>query len=568
MPATQDLPQRLVHALFDGPGAFRAALRTHDWQAGVLGEPAGWPKVLQNSMAAILAAPFPMCIVWGEQLGFLYNAAYAPLMAARHPDALGQPAAALWPSLWDTLEPLVARARRGEAALGEDIIRTNRRDGREHERAFSMAYAPLCDDGGAPAGAMCVVSETTAQERLLQRQAFQLHVADQLAALGEPGAIFRRACALLGEYLNVARVVAGDFDCAKRTVCFHDSYNDGSVAELQGEYPADSFGTANFDSLLGGATWRSADMARDTRTSGQDIWPLFELLGIRAGVVVPHTRVGALMSCLFVNAATPRLWSDAEVALIEDVAARMWQAVARARAEAGLLQADRRKDQFLAMLAHELRNPLAPVGAAAELLQLPQITLEKARAAGRVIARQVGHMTHLVDDLLDVSRVTSGMVAIQREPVDLRAVLADAMEQLRPLIEARAHRCHVGGTAGSALVRGDRQRLVQVVANLLNNAAKYTRPGGRIDIALQLSAEHVVLRIEDDGVGIGQELLPRVFELFAQAERSTDRSQGGLGLGLALVKSLVELHGGSVSAFSAGPGTGSAFTVRLPRLRP
>ena len=138
-----------------------------------------------------------MYIVWGEQLGFLYNAAYAPLTAARHLDALGSPAATLWPSLWDTLEPLVAKARRDEAELGEDIIRTNRSDGREHERAFSMAYPTLHGDGGAQAGTMCAVSETTAQERLLQRRAFQLNVADQLAALSDPGAFqFRCSVAL------------------------------------------------------------------------------------------------------------------------------------------------------------------------------------------------------------------------------------------------------------------------------------------------------------------------------------------------------------------------------------
>ncbi len=566
MRATQSLQETRGIDLFEGPDSFRGQLRAHAWRDSALGEPALWPPALRKAYATILDVPFPMCIVWGEQLGFLYNAAYAPLLAERHPAALGVAAAQVWPTLWDALAPLVAKARAGHASLGEDLIRTNRRDGREHERAFAMAYTPLHDASGAPAGAVGVVSETTAEQRLLQRQAFQLRVADELAALSDPAAIYACASRLLGGYLNVPRVLCGDYDCAKHQVTYHANYTDGKVPELSGSFDAASFSAANFESLRSGATWVSADMARDPRTAGPDFWPVFDALGIRAGVVVPHTRVGELISCLFVNAATTRLWSAEEVALIEDVAARRWKAVERARAEAGLLQADRRKDQFLAILAHELRNPLAPISAAAELLKRPQPDPERVRATGTVIARQVQHMTALVDDLLDVSRVTSGMVVIAREPVDLKDVVADALEQVRPSIDARQHQCTVTTASGAALVLGDYQRLVQVVANLCNNAAKYTRPGGHIDIALSTGDDFVALRVADDGQGIAAPLLPHVFDLFAQGERSADRAKGGLGLGLALVKSLVELHEGSVSAVSDGLDAGSVFTVRLPRV--
>lgn len=238
----------------------------------------------------------------------------------------------------------------------------------------------------------------------------------------------------------------------------------------------------------------------------------------------------------------------------------------RKRAEEELRTADRRKDEFLAMLAHELRNPLAPIRNAAELLNMLQIDDARVQQTSDIIGRQVDHMTGLIDDLLDVSRVTRGIIKLEREPLDVGEIIAGAVEQVRSLIEARSHRLTVHPLPKSVRVRGDQTRLVQVMTNLLNNAAKYTPNGGEIHVRVEASEQEVVFRVSDSGVGISAGLLPHVFELFSQAERSPDRSQGGLGLGLALVKSLVELHDGSVAAYSDGAGMGSEFVVRLPRL--
>jgi PAS domain S-box-containing protein len=238
----------------------------------------------------------------------------------------------------------------------------------------------------------------------------------------------------------------------------------------------------------------------------------------------------------------------------------------RRRAEEELREADRRKDEFLAMLAHELRNPLAPISAAAELLRHTQPDAARIRQTSDIIARQVDHMTSLVNDLLDVSRVTRGLVTLDREPLSIEQIVSDAVEQVSPLIAGRGHELQVHMRSGSALVPGDRKRLVQVLANLLNNAAKYTPEGGRITLNAQTTDHDVTLSVTDNGIGIEPRMLPHVFDLFTQAERSSDRSQGGLGLGLALVKTLVELHGGRVTAHSDGPGTGATFAVRLPRL--
>ena len=237
----------------------------------------------------------------------------------------------------------------------------------------------------------------------------------------------------------------------------------------------------------------------------------------------------------------------------------------RKRMEDALRQSEQRKDEFLAMLAHELRNPLAPIGTAAELLRLAPGDEARVNQVAQVILRQVAHMTEIVDDLLDVSRVTRGLVEFDREPVDLRTVISTAVEQVEPVLQARRHTLVSQSTGEAAIVIGDRHRLVQVVSNLLNNAAKYTPSGGRIEIALAGADNEVGIRVSDNGIGMNERLLPHVFDLFTQAERTPDRGQGGLGIGLALVRSIVQAHAGRVTAYSAGHGQGSTFAVALPR---
>ena len=238
----------------------------------------------------------------------------------------------------------------------------------------------------------------------------------------------------------------------------------------------------------------------------------------------------------------------------------------RMQAEQDLRDADRRKDEFLAMLAHELRNPLAPISAAAQLLKMPTLRPDLVRKTSEIISRQVSHMTSLVDDLLDVSRVTRGLIGLERKRLCIMEIVTDAIEQVRPLITSRKHDLSVSLPPERIELTGDHKRLVQVLTNLLNNAAKYTPEGGQLSLAVHTDASTVTIRIQDNGIGMKRELLPHVFDLFTQAERTPDRSQGGLGLGLALVRSLVSLHEGNVSADSDGQGRGSVFTVRLPRI--
>ena len=232
-----------------------------------------------------------------------------------------------------------------------------------------------------------------------------------------------------------------------------------------------------------------------------------------------------------------------------------------------LADADRRKDEFLAMLAHELRNPLAPIRHAVEILQLKASLDADLQYVREVIGRQLLQMTRLVDDLLDVSRITRGKVDLHRAPLELATVVSRAVEISRPLIDSRKHQLTITVPSAGVGVEGDLARLSQVVANLLNNAAKYTEEGGRISLSVVQSGEEAVLRVQDTGVGIAPAMLSSIFDLFTQAQGSLSRSEGGLGIGLSLVRSLVEMHGGKVTARSEGLGRGSEFIVRLPLLR-
>lgn len=233
-------------------------------------------------------------------------------------------------------------------------------------------------------------------------------------------------------------------------------------------------------------------------------------------------------------------------------------------AEELLKEESQRKDEFLAMLAHELRNPLAPISTAAQMLKIIGTDEKRIRQASDVIARQVKHMTNLVDDLLDVSRITRGLVELESENLDLKLILSGAVEQARPLIEARHHVLHIHLSSELVFVMGDKTRLVQVIANLLNNAAKYTSQKGEIELSLAIEDGWACVRVKDNGSGIAPTLLPYVFDLFTQGERTPDRAQGGLGLGLSLVKNITVLHRGRVAAESEGLGKGSTFTIMLP----
>jgi PAS domain S-box-containing protein len=284
-------------------------------------------------------------------------------------------------------------------------------------------------------------------------------------------------------------------------------------------------------------------------------------------VEVPYATLGR-RSMHFVAAPTfdAQGAPDGCVAVITDDTHRRELERERERALEELKEADRRKDEFLAMLSHELRNPMAPILTAVEVLRLVDPNdAERSATVRAVIERQVGHMKRLLDDLLDVSRVSQGKIELRPEVLDLESVLQQGVEVSRPLITEKHQRLSVTAAGASIFVDADPVRLVQVFGNLLNNAAKYSEPGGSIEVEIAAEDGEGVVRVRDHGAGMSPDMLERAFELFVQDTRSLDRAQGGLGIGLTMVRSLVKMHGGSVRAFSDGPGLGCEIVVRLPR---
>jgi signal transduction histidine kinase/CheY-like chemotaxis protein len=413
----------------------------------------------------------------------------------------------------------------------ENLPLRMRRRGYDEDTWFTFSYSPVRDDEGLIAGVYCACVETTAQ---VLAERYRTEENQRLVELFEqaPG------------FIAVLRGPEHVFELTNK-----------SYRQLLG------------NRLLSGLTVRQAA----PEIEGQGFFELLDEV-YRSGEPFIG-RASPMRLQRAPNAPLEERFIDFIYQPIRDATGAVAgifvegsDVTVRTRVENELRTANRQKDQFLAMLAHELRNPLAPITTAAQLLKQGRLDAKATRHASEIIARQAEHMTELVNDLLDVSRVTRGLVTLEKEELDIDAVVSSAVEQVRPLIEARHHALSVQLSDQPAHVMGDRTRLVQVVSNVLNNAAKYTPPGGSISLRVTAQAAQVEVVVRDSGVGIEPDMLPYIFDLFTQAERTPDRSQGGLGIGLALVKSLAALHGGAVEARSEGLGQGSEFIVRLPRL--
>lgn len=321
--------------------------------------------------------------------------------------------------------------------------------------------------------------------------------------------------------------------------------------------------------LLTGERCDVPDLPNDPRISGEDRAMYLEM-EIRAVQTTPLiARDGHMLGAISTHWKTPRdpqMLSERDWRMLDVLAQHAADLLERVKTEQALRDADRRKDEFLATLAHELRNPLAPIRNGLHILRLAGTDAAAQEQLVEMMDRQVSHMVRLVDDLLEVSRITRGKIELRKETVELAAVIRSAIENASPAIEAAAHQLAISLPPTPVLLYVDPVRLTQVVANLLSNAAKYTEEGGQIWLTARQEEGQAVIAVRDTGTGIPAEMLPRVFDLFTQIDRTLGRAQGGLGIGLALVKSLIEMHGGSVAAHSDGPGRGSEFSVRLPIL--
>jgi signal transduction histidine kinase len=295
--------------------------------------------------------------------------------------------------------------------------------------------------------------------------------------------------------------------------------------------------------------------------------------GITSAACVPIFGGMQPYGAVAIYQSARRVFSEEVIRVLQAIANMLGFAIERNRLENLLRQrADdlageaQRKDEFLAMLAHELRNPLAPIRHAVQIIRLAGDANTTVERASEIVERQVQHMVHLVDDLLDVSRISRGKIQLRQEKIELSAIIVRAVESVRPLIDVRNQELTITQGPHPIWLEGDLTRLVQVVTNLLNNAAKYTDAGGHIWLTAAMEGEWAVLSVRDNGIGIRADVLPRIFDLFVQSDRALDRAEGGLGIGLTLARNLVEMHRGSVTASSGGLGKGSEFVVRIPAL--
>lgn len=546
-------------------GEMVSMLRDKDWSLTALGPPCTWPEALRLQLNICFESAFPIAIWWGPELIQFYNDGYRPILGTtKHPQAFGRPAAETWPDIWSTIGPLIKQVvQEGVAVKGEDMPLILERNGYPELCHFTFSYSPIRNIQGVIDGMFTAAVETSERVRAESRLAFQLTLADELRGLSETDEIIASSTRLLCKHLQVARAFYAEIDDLTATFNIPSQWVESAgLPRLPERGNIAEFGPYLLTTLRLGRPVVVDDIGKDPNF--MSFVNPYDAFAIHSIVIIPLIRDGRLRGNLNVAHTSARSWLVEDLVVITDVAERTWDALERARAEAALRTSNRLKDEFLAMLAHELRNPLAPISTAAEMLRMVKHMDSRVIKATEVISRQAKHMTALIDDLLDTSRVTRRLVEIDRELVSLKVVIDNAVEQAKPLIEFRQHQLKIENSAPSQMIIGDRKRLVQIFANILNNAAKYTPEGGAITCAISLKEGQVCVRISDTGIGIEESLLPHIFELFTQAKRTPDRSQGGLGIGLALVKSMVDLHGGDIGASSAGIGKGSAFTVSLP----
>ena len=430
---------------------------------------------------------------------------------------------------------------------------------------------PLLSADGSARGWVGMNTDITERKQAEADTLFLLDLSDCIRLASDPDELTWAVAVALGEYLQTERCSFTEADPERGRFTIYRDYH-LNLPSLAGTYRLRALGPKIVSDCQAGHNTVVFDTSRDDRTAIYSGY--YQRIGVGAFAATPLLREGRLVSALFVSTAEPREWSEREVSLIAAAAERTWLAVERLRLNSALSQseealrdADRRKDEFLATLAHELRNPLALVRNVVSLSQASGFSEAQQRWGRDVIDKQVGYLTRLTDDLFDISRITREKLGLHKEHVELSEIVKTAVESSRPLIEERGHKITITLPASPVYVDADRVRLTQVVMNLINNAAKYTPDPGQIWLILELDNGQAVLQVKDTGIGIAPEDLPRLFDLFYQADRSFTRAEGGLGLGLTLVHRILELHGGTVQAFSLGAKQGSQFVVSLPVLQ-
>jgi signal transduction histidine kinase/CheY-like chemotaxis protein len=539
-------PRAFEAEFLSGGGEMGALMRAHDWSRSSLGPPSGWPQSLRTAVRLILNTGHPMYIWWGPELACLYNDAYSRSIGPeRHPVSLGRPGREVWAEIWDVIGPQIAQVLSGGGATwNENHLVPITRHGRREEVYWTYSYSPI-DEPSAPhgiGGVLVVCTETTEQVKAVRQLTFER---DQVAQMFEQTPSFMAF--LQGPEHRFELANAAYLDLVKNRAVLGKTVADALPETVhQGFVEMLDRVFASGEPLIARrAKYMQASPIGDDGERSLDFvyQPIKDVTGKVTGIFVEGSDV------------TEQSRTDAALRVSET----------RFRELAlELADANRLKDEFLATLAHELRNPLAPIRNALALLERAPAGGPVATGAREVIERQLAQMVRLVDDLLDLSRVSRGLIELRRTRLALTEIVRGAVETSRPIIDQYEHTLAITLPPDELFVDADPTRLVQIVSNLLNNAAKFTPRGGRIELRLDREGNGVALSVCDNGVGIPPEMLGRIFDLFTQVDRSHAHVGGGLGIGLTLVRRLVEMHGGRIEARSQGPGHGSEFVVHLP----
>jgi signal transduction histidine kinase len=508
-----------------------------DWAATELGPVERWPQSLRIAVSICLNSRFPMFVWWGPNLINIYNDAYAPMLGQRHPRAMGRPARESWGDIWDVLAPQVeAVMQRGEATWNEQALLVMERHGFTEDTWFTWSYSPIYLEDGTVGGLFCACREETAQ----------------VTAEAERDRLIREA-------QDAARMLRTWFDNAPGFIALLRGPDlvfemvNKAYYQLVGHRPIE--GLRVFEALPDARGQGFEELLHGVMQTGK----AFVGRGVR---LIVQRKPGEAPTETFIDLVYQPV-RDGDGSVV-GVFAQGHDVSEQVRAVEALKEADRRKDEFLATLAHELRNPLAPIRQAASVARSPKADAARQAWALGVIERQVSHMAVLLDDLLDVSRISRGRLELRLQPIDLREVVEAAVETVRPAIDRKEHRLSVTLPPQPVTLTGDPVRLAQVISNLLSNAAKYTDRGGHIELEATAADGQVVLRVRDNGIGLTPESQAQIFEMFSQVTSAIDRAEGGLGIGLALSRGLVTLHGGGIEVRSEGLGRGAEFTVFLP----
>ena len=552
--------------LWQGERFLRTQCFTRDVSSQKLADDAArrLAEIVENSDDAIISQDLSGRIVsWNSAAERLYGYSRA--------EAIGQP-----------IELIIPADRRHEEAAGVAAVKRGGRvppfdTVRRHKNGtllpVALTISPIRNADGQVIGASKTARDISERKRIQARDRFLVDLDDAVRPLSDPEEITYTAAKALGTHLGVNRCAYATVEDDQDTFTLTGNYNDG-VQSIVGRYTFRQFGAECLRLMRAGQPYVVSDSATDPRLDDRDR-PSYRQTAITGVICVPVMKQGRFVAAMAVHTKAAREWQPAEVALVQRVANRCWESIERAKitqslraSEARLRDADRRKDEFLAMLAHELRNPLAPIRTGLQLIRLAGDTPHAVEQVRSMMERQLAHIVRLVDDLLDVSRITSGRIHLQRERVSLRQLIEGAIEVNRAAIEKSGVRLDVDLSEADGQLFVDSTRIVQVIANVLNNAVKFSGAGSRVSIAASLDTSQqpadAIVKIVDDGAGIEPAMLPRIFELFVQGDHDTSRHHGGLGIGLALARTLTEMHGGTIDAQSDGVGHGSSFTIRIP----